>query len=74
MFTVHGEQREQYADLVRVGTAGADVDVQAAEFVLVEGEGHDLKRECKSCASEAVSMVLDWTRQYGYSIGSMVAF
>ncbi len=34
------QQREQHADLVRAGKAGADVDVQVAEFVLIAREAH----------------------------------
>ncbi len=30
------QQRKQHADLVRAGAASADIDVQAAELVLVE--------------------------------------
>lgn len=57
------QQREQHADLVRAGAASADIDVQAAEFVLVEGEGHDHKLDCKSSATDAAAMTLAWTQQ-----------
>ena len=35
------QQREQHADLVRAGATSADIDVKAAELVLIGGEGHD---------------------------------